>query len=138
MSYVSVFGILLPNPNFFITIWFLYLLFYVFFFFSSRRRHTRCLSDWSSDVCSSDLRPRVRPPVISHRAGDEDPAAVDHGAGVSSERLPGRSARDEFSRAHAETSASRSEERREGKSGDLGGRSTTKKKKERQEKNEQS
>src|ERR1039458_6503052 len=27
-------------------------------FFSSRRRHTRCLSDWSSDVCSSDLLPR--------------------------------------------------------------------------------
>src|SRR5262245_66088980 len=27
----------------------------VYFFFSSRRRHTRCLSDWSSDVCSSDL-----------------------------------------------------------------------------------
>src|SRR5205814_6301164 len=35
-----------------------------------RRRHTRCLSDWSSDVCSSDLsvyssvgysRPRVLP-----------------------------------------------------------------------------
>src|SRR5258705_9326743 len=26
------------------------------FFFSSRRRHRRCLSDWSSDVCSSDLR----------------------------------------------------------------------------------
>src|SRR5262245_26077722 len=25
------------------------------FLFSSRRRHTRCLSDWSSDVCSSDL-----------------------------------------------------------------------------------
>src|ERR1035438_1598657 len=25
------------------------------FFFSSRRRHTRCLNDWSSDVCSSDL-----------------------------------------------------------------------------------
>src|SRR5437899_13023125 len=24
-------------------------------FFSSRRRHTSCLSDWSSDVCSSDL-----------------------------------------------------------------------------------
>src|SRR5471030_1446523 len=27
----------------------------VMFFFASRRRHTRCLSDWSSDVCSSDL-----------------------------------------------------------------------------------
>src|ERR1019366_2069504 len=24
-------------------------------FFSSRRRHTRLVSDWSSDVCSSDL-----------------------------------------------------------------------------------
>src|SRR6266568_6136846 len=27
-----------------------------FFFFSSRRRHTRWNCDWSSDVCSSDLR----------------------------------------------------------------------------------
>src|SRR2546421_9413845 len=27
-----------------------------FFFFSSRRRHTRSDRDWSSDVCSSDLR----------------------------------------------------------------------------------
>src|SRR5690349_24868378 len=26
------------------------------FVFSSRRRHTRSLRDWSSDVCSSDLR----------------------------------------------------------------------------------
>src|SRR5262249_59749321 len=25
-------------------------------FFSSRRRHTRLVSDWSSDVCSSDLK----------------------------------------------------------------------------------
>src|SRR5438034_5263444 len=31
-------------------------LFFVIFFFSSRRRHTRSLCDWSSDVCSSDLR----------------------------------------------------------------------------------
>src|SRR5947207_6532221 len=29
---------------------------FVVFFFSSRRRHTRSLCDWSSDVCSSDLR----------------------------------------------------------------------------------
>src|SRR6266850_4019781 len=27
-----------------------------YFFFSSRRRHTRLQGDWSSDVCSSDLR----------------------------------------------------------------------------------
>src|SRR5690606_39787447 len=29
---------------------------FVFFFFSSRRRHTRFSRDWSSDVCSSDLK----------------------------------------------------------------------------------
>src|SRR5204862_5323060 len=29
------------------------------FFFSSRRRHTRSLRDWSSDVCSSDLTTEV-------------------------------------------------------------------------------
>src|SRR2546429_5904413 len=29
---------------------------YLVFFFSSRRRHTRCSRDWSSDVCSSDLK----------------------------------------------------------------------------------
>src|SRR5262245_64426971 len=34
--------------------------FFLFFFFSSRRRHTRCLSDWSSDVCSSDLGDHFR------------------------------------------------------------------------------
>src|SRR2546430_10262682 len=29
---------------------------FFFFFFSSRRRHTRFDCDWSSDVCSSDLK----------------------------------------------------------------------------------
>src|SRR5437879_13831215 len=28
---------------------------FIMFFFSSRRRHTRYIGDWSSDVCSSDL-----------------------------------------------------------------------------------
>src|SRR6266480_5168059 len=40
-----------------------------FFFFSSRRRHTIFTCDWSSDVCSSDLRkfpwPRSGPPLAS-------------------------------------------------------------------------
>src|SRR5690554_6634841 len=31
-------------------------MYFLFFFFSSRRRHTRCGRDWSSDVCSSDLK----------------------------------------------------------------------------------
>src|SRR5258706_10232347 len=35
-------------------------MFIFFFFFSSRRRHTRLVSDWSSDVCSSDLRDAER------------------------------------------------------------------------------
>src|SRR5437762_7646120 len=30
------------------------------FFFSSRRRHTRYIGDWSSDVCSSDLARAAR------------------------------------------------------------------------------
>src|SRR5215472_12929493 len=38
----------------------MYLFFWFFFFFSSRRRYTRCLSDWSSDVCSSDLKNVLR------------------------------------------------------------------------------
>src|SRR5205809_542901 len=29
------------------------------FFLSSRRRHTRCSRDWSSDVCSSDLKTMI-------------------------------------------------------------------------------
>src|SRR5258706_11201220 len=32
------------------------MVFSIYFFFSSRRRHTRLVSDWSSDVCSSDLK----------------------------------------------------------------------------------
>src|SRR5690606_40766174 len=51
-----------------------------FFFFSSRRRHTRFSRDWSSDVCSSDLKclrrecllpalhPRVQSSVSTFRA----------------------------------------------------------------------
>src|SRR6266849_7433847 len=41
------------------------------FFFSSRRRHTRSTRDWSSDVCSSDLR------EAQHAAGFRRPARVD-------------------------------------------------------------
>src|SRR5574341_1554567 len=37
-----------------------------FFFFSSRRRHTRLVGDWSSDVCSSDLRSVRSEPGGSH------------------------------------------------------------------------
>src|SRR2546429_9276951 len=37
-----------------------------FFFFSSRRRHTRCSRDWSSDVCSSDLKVHGQSRLLRH------------------------------------------------------------------------
>src|SRR5699024_11382831 len=53
---------------------------YHFFFFSSRRRHTRSKRDWSSDVCSSDLDPRLPP------ARPELGAGVDHGCSPAAEQ----------------------------------------------------
>src|SRR5436190_10913953 len=72
------------------------------FFFSSRRRHTRSLCDWSSDVCSSDL---TVPPNAT--------ACLANSA----------------SRAVARSGSDGSEERRVGKGVDLGGRRIIKKKK---------
>src|SRR5437762_14259390 len=56
---------------------------HILFFFSSRRRHTRYIGDWSSDVCSSDLyegQPshpvchgvgaRAHEPPYAHQAGN--------------------------------------------------------------------
>src|SRR5438093_10578037 len=39
------------------------------FFFSSRRRHTRLVSDWSSDVCSSDLDVRLAQFAVKYDDG---------------------------------------------------------------------
>src|SRR6266496_790844 len=53
-----------------------------FFFFSSRRRHTRSLRDWSSDVCSSDLSDRASvsspasPSADSRRGSGGSPRSV--------------------------------------------------------------
>src|SRR5437762_3975076 len=40
----------------------------LFFFFSSRRRHTRYIGDWSSDVCSSDLHEKTHIASIASRS----------------------------------------------------------------------
>src|SRR5438067_7987804 len=54
------------------------------FFFSSRRRHTRSKRDWSSDVCSSDLRVRAlgrryaEEPALSLHVADLALDLVDH------------------------------------------------------------
>src|SRR3546814_7058824 len=36
-----------------------------FFFFKQKTAYEMRISDWSSDVCSSDLRPPVIPPTVS-------------------------------------------------------------------------
>src|SRR6266496_4653165 len=79
----------------------------VIFFFSSRRRHTRSLRDWSSDVCSSDLHgapstiERAVANLLDNAAKWSQPGgrvevAVrdgevivrDHGPGIAEEDLP--------------------------------------------------
>src|SRR5206468_4356694 len=96
----------------------------LFFFFSSRRRHTRSDRDWSSDVCSSDLRARLRPqepvelavPLREHRRGEAVP-----GPGGDGDDVLTRSAEDADVRDPAGGVADeRSEERRGGKGGGSG------------------
>src|SRR5437762_11347277 len=67
VCFLSVF---LYSFFFFFIFFFCYCVFYFFFFFffSSRRRHTRYIGDWSSDVCSSDLT-SPRKSVTSWRPG---------------------------------------------------------------------
>src|SRR5437016_7709924 len=73
-----------------------------FFFFSSRRRHTRLVSDWSSDVCSSDLAdqddPGGRRHVARQRADRHD--APDEAGGRSEERRVGKECRSRWSPYH--------------------------------------
>src|SRR5690348_18310847 len=93
---------------------------YVFFFFSSRRRHTRWTGDWSSDVCSSDLRGGSAPCSARPRSGQaRSPSAGSPGRSTSWSHRAGPS---------SPARRSRSEERRVGKSVDLGGRRRVKKK----------
>src|SRR5437879_11069571 len=47
------------------------------FFFSSRRRHTRYIGDWSSDVCSSDLLRSQGKDDQASQAGSELPDKID-------------------------------------------------------------
>src|SRR5437016_13181177 len=76
------------------------------FFFSSRRRHTRLVSDWSSDVCSSDLRwPRLSVPTNKPTPYPVGAPAVVCCEVKSSSRVP----------ALRNPGSSRSEERRVGK-----------------------
>src|SRR5262245_63464323 len=86
------------------------------FFFSSRRRHTRCLSDWSSDVCSSDLKPAVEP--RKSPTGKTERRAIVGELRAKGRRLEGYAATfgaEARIGNFTETIAPRSEERRVGK-----------------------
>src|SRR5438093_13626335 len=76
---------------------------FFFFFFSSRRRHTRLVSDWSSDVCSSDLR-RVEGAPAAPTADDDGPDLLDHAVETveerSEERRVGKECRSRWSPYH--------------------------------------
>src|SRR5438094_8243208 len=74
-----------------------------FFFFSSRRRHTRSYGDWSSDVCSSDLR-AIRPSRIDRDRRHRIDGQSEDRAGRGANRCSTQSCNDH-----------RSEERRVGK-----------------------
>src|SRR5690606_39779634 len=47
-------------------------------FFSGRRRHTRFSRDWSSDVCSSDLKARQAGVIYSLAWGDQPALICEH------------------------------------------------------------
>src|SRR5689334_25313976 len=86
----------------------------LFFFFSSRRRHTRWNCDWSSDVCSSDLRNRLAVADIREHAGE------DREPGLGSDRRHDAALRHEAQQPHGLVehrlaAGIRSEERRVGK-----------------------
>src|SRR5438132_9432895 len=90
------------------------------FFFSSRRRHTRSLCDWSSDVCSSDLSRfvnglRVTTPEIIDAVLKVFAGSVNHEL-VSSFVAAGANAVG-LSGIDAALVEARSEERRVGKEG---------------------
>src|SRR5919205_4372696 len=57
------------------------------FFFSSRRRHTRSLCDWSSDVCSSDLRRLALLSPTARRPPSPSPFFRNHPAQLGAEAL---------------------------------------------------
>src|SRR2546427_4763882 len=86
-----------------------------FFFFSSRRRHTRFDCDWSSDVCSSDLRERRDQLLHALLEGDEETPARAGDARLA--RAAARAPEPEDDRALLllELGEARSEERRVGK-----------------------
>src|SRR5699024_12093305 len=67
------------------------------FFFSSRRRHTRSKRDWSSDVCSSDLKSRCNKTDKNNTdLSETDPFLSGAAAGMESEGKDNRTMYQEY------------------------------------------
>src|SRR3712207_8328866 len=105
---------------------------YHFLFFSSRRRHTRYWRDWSSDVCSSDLDEEAFAALM----GADPDAAADLLAdlALATDRELRSAARRLAARVFVQVGrvgSTRADRKSvvSGKSVDLGGRRTYKKKK---------
>src|SRR5262245_64448861 len=86
----------------------------VFVFFARRRRHTRCLSDWSSDVCSSDLLAGELSPKATEGGRHDAVSAPGHGGARRRRSDPSPTRKDDLRRTRRSTPPSRSEERRVG------------------------
>src|SRR5207237_5927094 len=63
--------------------------YWIYFFFSSRRRHTRFKCDWSSDVCSSDLKGPISQFVEKHYKHFNAAALVDAAKGYDTHLAEG-------------------------------------------------
>src|SRR6267378_1871109 len=72
----------------------------VHFFFSSRRRHTRSLHDWSSDVCSSDLAAASPTASTANASWPRMPSTTCCGPARSEERRVGKECRSRWSPYH--------------------------------------
>src|SRR3954468_24573934 len=69
-------------------------------FFSSRRRHTRSLRDWSSDVCSSDLTASSSVRTLASRSGTRPRGRPTSPTARAEERRVGTECRSRWSPYH--------------------------------------
>src|SRR3546814_2638323 len=84
--------------------------FFLFFFFKQKTAYEMRISDWSSDVCSSDLRNKAAAPRHRTRR-NRPPTRLPHSSIVAASTKKRR----RFCRVYRSLSKQRSEERRVGK-----------------------
>src|SRR3546814_4733736 len=91
------------------------MLWYFFFFFKQKTAYEMRISDWSSDVCSSDLLPQGARSAARH-FDEPQPSCSGSGRSEMGELVqPPRAGRRSGTRGALATTSRRSEERRVGK-----------------------